>query len=367
MAVRLFDPPTESLWPSLTGTANAAPSALLSPLMAAAGLALLEAWEDPLEVNWIVTGRDADWGFVPAQIAPGAHWEDNIYPGDRDRLRIFLETPGTSASPRSVDYRLIVGEGELLWVRHWILGRLREPGQRPRQSSALMLIPEQKRLEWECLRVSERERNRIGQELHDDLCQVLAGVGFMMQVVERRARKTDPLLAAEIDDLSTQLFQATDRARSMAHGLFPARLQFSSVREAFAALATEAKILFRIEVALDVPSDVPAHRAEQVIQLYRVVQEAIGNAVRHGQASLVQISLCRQGRSMTLRIVDNGSGFASEPSRPEGIGMHVMQYRAHRLGGTLAFESVVPNGVAAQLTYPVGDTYPPFPSVQLPS
>jgi two-component system CheB/CheR fusion protein len=258
-----------------------------------------------------------------------------------------------------VDYRIIVSEGELLWVRHWTLERGRAAnGGPPRFLILIMPIPEQKHLEWECLRVSERECNRIGQELHDDLCQVLAGLTFMMRVVGQRARSIDATLAAEIEEFNAHLVGATDRVRSMAHGLFPAQLKYSTLRHALTAFAAEARTLFTVEIALSIPRKIPRHTPEMIVHVYRIAQEAVSNAVRHGRATRVSVVLSTNRTGVVMRIRDDGTGLPDEAQRPEGIGMHVMQYRARVLGGALSIENTPPRGVAVCLSYPVSQPAP---------
>ncbi len=332
------------------GVAHGDPATLLEQVMRTARAVLFDTWDEPLELISFHPGASeiGRLGLSDAQIAVGSAWVDNIYPADREGLLAYLQ----QRSPGPVDYRLIVGEGELLWVRHWTLGRVAGRGQRPWIRHMLMPVSEQKHLEWECLRVSERECNRIGQELHDDVCQVLAGLVFMMRVVARRARTLDAGLADEVEELNEHVISATDRVRSMAHGLFPAQLNFATLRDALRAFAAEAKTLFGISILLRVPANVPKHRPEQIIHIYRIVQEAVSNAVRHGQATAVRIALTQRRQQLRLRIEDNGTGFPAVSVRPEGIGLHVMQYRAHVLGGTFELCPLTPRGVAAVLTYP---------------
>lgn len=331
---------------------------LLREVMRMAQVAAVEFSDASLKVA-VVRGGDAEappFGLGAAQVARGTSWYDNVYPSDRERLRAYSNRRG-ARSPGTIDYRLIVGEGELLWVRHRAIdrGASGATGQaNPPGRALIMAIPEQKHLEWECLRVSERECNRIGQELHDDLCQVLAGLTFMMRVVSQRARRLDATLAAEIDELNTEVTGATDRVRSMAHGLFPAQLRYATLRHALTAFASETRTRFKVEIALRLPRKLPRHSAEQIIHVYRIVQEAVSNAVKHGAATAIEIALAPTSAGLVLTVEDDGKGFATATERPEGIGMHVMQYRARALGGALELRPISPRGIAVRLAYPIG-------------
>lgn len=332
------------------------PAALLQHLMSLLDIAVWEAWDQPLELIAFRVGRTAGaataFTLEPEQMAPAAAWAESVHPRDRTRLAGFLASSAVhSGTP--IDYRLIVAEGELLWVRHWLLALTPEANGRNRLYGLLMAIPEQKHLEWECLRVSEHECNRIGQELHDDLCQVLAGLTFKMRVVGQHAAKHAPALIGEIGELDTHLTAATDRVRSMAHGLFPAQLNYASLRHALKEFARQISTRFSVPVELELPAKLPAHTSDQIIHLFRIAQEAASNAVRHGNATAIRLVVAAGPAEVQLTVEDNGRGFPSNAVRPEGIGIHIMQYRAGVLGGRLEFRNLLPQGTAVQLTYPI--------------
>lgn len=327
---------------------------LLQQIMRTAQLAVWEAVDAPLELISLDGGsRERPFDLSSSQTAPGAPWMDSIYPSDRARLRHHLDASRPKRPAKSVDYRLIVGDGELLWVRHWVLRNAASPEGRRHFRGLIMAIPEQKHLEWECLRVSERECNRIGQELHDDLCQVLAGLGFMMRILGQRAQSVAPALASEVEQITVEISGATDRVRSMAHGLFPAQLKYATLDQALTAFAAEARTRFRIKLTFNLPRHVPEHSPEQIIHVYRIIQEAVSNAVRHGGATAVIVTLSPASGAMRLTITNNGKGLPVGTARPEGIGMHVMQYRARALGGSLSFKTLAHRCVIVEVDYPL--------------
>ncbi len=327
---------------------------LLGKLLPAARLTLWEAVGTPLELVSLQFGDTAQPALElePNQCAPGTLWESNIHPADRAAAAEFFHASGPAHPDKHIDYRLIVGGGDLLWVRHGLIHRTRLPDGRLRAVGIIMPIPEQKQLEWECLRISERECNRVGQELHDDLCQVLAGVAFMMHVLGERASRIAPEIGSEIRELTSQVQGATDRVRAMAHGLFPAQVSFSSLREALTQLARQSRTRFGIEFDLELPRRIPPHSPEQIVHVYRICQEAATNAVRHGGTATIRLALAVSGSLIHVVVEDRGRGFPSHATRPEGIGLHVMQYRARVLGGTIKFGHAVAAGAAVQLSYP---------------
>lgn len=329
-------------------------SGLLTQIMPLMRLAVWEAWDDPLELIALQFGASDHPALPlePSQAEPGAAWNENIYPGDRASVRAFLDAPESVRGASAVDYRLIVADGDLIWVRHWLLRRTPRSEGRSRLLGVLLPITEQKQLEAEYLRVGEQERNRIGQELHDDLGQVLGGMAFMIQALSRRAAKTAPVLSPDIEELNAQVAGVTERVRWMAHGLFPVRLQHATLSDALNDFAAQTRVRFPVCFALELPRQLPPHSPEQILHLYRIAQEAVSNAVRHGGATCIRLALKASPGWLKVDIEDDGRGFPATPMRPEGIGLPNMQYRARMLGGTIQFENLTPKGAGVYLQYP---------------
>lgn len=304
---------------------------------------------DPGRSGLPVFTLEAEVGTQPDGVTG---WLRFVCPLDRANWIAFVDAFERVPAPRALEYRMVLANGELLWVRHWLLERVERAGQ-PRHRGALTAIPAEKRLEWECLRVSERERSRVGQELHDDLCQVLTGLGYMLQVLARRVTSADPRLQGDFSELSQQIVGALERTRCMAHGLFPAKLQDTTVREALQHLAQEMKTRFELAMELEAPPELPHHSPEQVVQVFRVVQEAASNAVKHGAATALRVAMEVEPGRMRVSVIDNGSGFPVEAARSEGIGLHIMNYRARMLGGTLTLNNGAGKGAVVRLEYPV--------------
>jgi signal transduction histidine kinase len=329
---------------------------LLDAIMPTLKAGIWEAANDSLRLISLNFGRTERPILTIAKdrLQEGVCWSDFVCPLDKERVKNFLGKASSAGGRKAVEYRIIVGNGELLWVRHHVLQRIQAPDGQIILRGLITAIHEQKHLEWECLRVSERECNRIGQELHDDLCQVLAGLSYMMQVLARRTAKVDPALGTEIDELNVHVSDAVKRTRSMAHGLFPAQLNYATLRHALKEFVRQMKDRFPVVITLDLPRNLPAHSPEQIIHLYRIAQEAVSNSVRHGNAKAIKIAATVQPNSIRFSVEDNGKGLPVLSARPEGIGMHVMCYRARILGGDIDFTNNPPNGAVVQLSYPIG-------------
>lgn len=278
-----------------------------------------------------------------------SEWLNYIHPLDKTRVSsAFVQV---TRVPFSIDYRLVDVNGEPVWVRHSLLS-LHKQGSLVIGNGFVRNIQVEKELELESLRISEREQNRIGQDLHDDLCQVLAGVSCLMRVEEGRLASKVPEEVPYITELNQQIVDAMHRTRALTHGLFPGKIQIADVRGALLELVSQVKARFQIEVKTDFVGRFPHHSSHQIIQVYRLAQEAISNAIKHGHATCIKIRLEARHANMYLSIIDNGSGLNQSEPAEKGVGHHIMQSRTRSLGGALEIRNGPDRGVIVSLTYP---------------
>lgn len=261
-----------------------------------------------------------------------ACWLAGVFPSDLTRLRQAAGSVGTGPG-LPVEYRLVTEDAGVVWVRHWFSVR---PGASAGElEGTIQVVDEQKALEAECIRVCERERATIGQELHDDVCQLLAGLAAMMRALDRKIHSAESDAHVAIGELIELLVAGMGRARSLAHGLVLLRLGDGSSVSALSGLAKDCAARFKIEVPVRFSRSMPAHDPDQLTHIYRIAQEAIGNAVNHGRASRVDLHFRAVGRKVRLTVRDNGSGIPAKELRPVGLGLHIMSYRASSLGGMM--------------------------------
>jgi PAS domain S-box-containing protein len=209
-------------------------------------------------------------------------------------------------------------------------------------------------LEREILAISEREQRRLGQDLHDDLCQQLAGIEFLSQRLANDLALESPAGAAQAKEIALMVQRAMTQTRELARGLSPVRLKAEGLAEALRELAAGTRKVFGCDCRLrcDRPVRVPDHIV--AIHLYRIAQEAVSNAVRHGQARCIELSLTAKGRSVTLAVNDNGAGIPHKPPQQNGMGLRIMSYRAEVIGGTLIVERDPRGGTSVICTVPAG-------------
>jgi len=277
------------------------------------------------------------------------HWEEAIHPLDKNRVKDLFT--GLNQFPATVDYRLVAADGAIAWVRHTIIKIVRA-GRQILFRGFVRDIQCEKELELESLRVSEREQNRIGQDLHDDLCQVLAGVSCLMRVAEGRLASKVPEEVAGLNEINQQIIEAMHRTRALTHGLFPGKIQIADVRGALLELVTQVRARFQVEVKTTFIGRFPHHSSNQVIQIYRLAQEAISNAIKHGHATCIDVRLEAHPTKMLLSILDNGTGLSHAKPDEKGVGLHIMKYRTNTLGGDLTIKNAPGQGVIVTLQYP---------------
>jgi two-component system sensor kinase FixL len=202
-------------------------------------------------------------------------------------------------------------------------------------------ITDRKRLEQEILEISDRERQRLGQDLHDGLCQHLAGIELMSQVLEQKLAPKSKADAARVAEIAGHVREAIGQTRLLARGLFPVTLESEGLKSALEELAVNTEKIFGIKCRLVSRGEMKLFDLAAATHLYRIAQEAVSNAFKHGKAKEVTLELDFEPERVSLSVRDNGMGFSREAAKNKGMGLRIMRYRAGMLGGTLAVE---PNG-----------------------
>lgn len=201
-------------------------------------------------------------------------------------------------------------------------------------------------LQRQMMEVSEKEQRRIGQDLHDSLSQQLGGIAFMGQVLLEKLKKIGLKEAQDMEKLVVHLQNALTHTRDLAKGLYPT-LSDGGLRAALDELAVAVGELFAVKVTVQCEPGVNVSDVTTTVHLYRIVQEALNNAMRHGQATRVAIRLFRKNGATVLTVADNGAGFPEKPNR-KGIGLNIMEYRAWSIGASLEIETHKGRGVVVK-------------------
>lgn len=200
-------------------------------------------------------------------------------------------------------------------------------------------ITERKRLEREILEISNREQRRIGHDLHDGICQLLAGIAFMSENLADVLDEKRVLESSQAERISVLINNAISQTRSVARGLFPVRLEENGLASALEELAANSSELFKLNCRFVSRQLPPRVENEIALHLYYIALEAVANAAKHGKAREIVISMEPAKDRYMLSVQDDGAGFKTDGPPPTGMGIRIMQYRARVIGSTLSLES----------------------------
>ena len=213
-------------------------------------------------------------------------------------------------------------------------------------------ISERKQMEREIVQISDWERTRIGQDLHDILGQQLTGLAYLSQTLarswEKQSKKETDRATAQI---ATELRRAVEMVRQVAHGLAQMAPEPDGLADALRkmVLRTQQNSGVTCELQLDAKLMVPDRPT--AAHLFLLAQEAVTNAVRHGQARQIVVRLARVDGQGNLTVLDNGVGMPV--ALPAGLGLGIMQYRANLIGGTLTIGRAEGSGTHVMCRFPL--------------
>ena len=222
--------------------------------------------------------------------------------------------------------------------------------QRDSSRAQLELSERLRAMERELIGVSEREQVRIGRDLHDGLCQYLVAIAYTAGLLKHDLEKEASGKAATAGEIADLLQDAVVRTRDLARGLSPVDSDVDGLASALEELASRTTKLTGVSCFLIYPKSVSIPDNAQAIHLYRIAQEAVGNAVKHSHARSVIIALESTEHELSLRVSDDGIGFDPAKVEKRGMGLNTMHYRAHAAGGHLDIEPNSPTGTVIMCT-----------------
>jgi signal transduction histidine kinase len=206
-------------------------------------------------------------------------------------------------------------------------------------------ITERKNLEQEILDISEQERRRLGIEIHDDLGQLLTGIGFMAEELAQTLGKKGLKLEAERVNLMANLIaDATKKARNLSQSFYPVELESVSFASTLTALALRTEEMYDVRCVVQIGEPIDILSKASILSLYHIVREAVSNAVRHASPTRIDINVTLERDLLLVSVKDDGSLKPQTLSRSEGIGRRIMQYRADLLSATLDSSHVAGRG-----------------------
>jgi PAS domain S-box-containing protein len=211
-------------------------------------------------------------------------------------------------------------------------------------TGAAMDVTERKRLEEEILHISELEQRRIGQDLHDGICQSLTGIELKTQSLAHSLEKKAKGSVAQVEEIAGHVRDVIAQTRSLARSLSPFILESEGLTSALGELAANAGKLFHVKCVFESDGMVAISDQTTATHLYRIAQESVTNAVKHGKASVIEISLGRQNDKIVLTVSDNGIGLKAPSGEGSGMGLRIMRYRAGLIGAALLVQTQTKGG-----------------------
>ena len=212
---------------------------------------------------------------------------------------------------------------------------------------------ERRQLQDEVLRISEAERARIGEDLHDDLGQQLAGIWCLSLALQKDLEARSSPEATDAARISGYLSQSLALTRSLARGLHPVAPEPGGLMAALTELAERSSKMFKVRCRLVCRHRVDIHDPAMATHLYRIAQEAVTNACKHGHAKHIHIALSTTSKRLKLSISDDGRGVPKpDDAGNGGMGIRLMNFRAESLGGSLVFHWKPGGGSRVTCTVP---------------
>jgi PAS domain S-box-containing protein len=268
----------------------------------------------------------------------GRNFLDFVAPEQRASARQWLGRLLQGAAMSDVEWDVIAASGDRIKLE--ISARLIEQNGGPLEIEGIARdITERKRLEREILEISNREQRRIGHDLHDGVCQQLAGIAFLTSTLAEELAEEGAGAAAQAEKISVMINEAIDQTRGVARGLFPVRLDEKGLIAALDELAANSSEVFKIRCNFVVEGPPLTVENEIALHLYYIVLEAVANAAKHSGAACVDITLQPAGDRWLLSIRDDGSGFSLPVRNQDGMGLRILHYRARVIGATLNLQT----------------------------
>jgi PAS domain S-box-containing protein len=286
-----------------------------------------------------------------------------IHPEDRGRVApVVAPRVGGRVPDESVEYRVVLADGSIRHLLSNVANRVTDEHGNVRQLSGVLHdITARKRAEEEVRRIGEEERQRIAADLHDGVLQELAGTSYLVAALQRELEVEGHPLTPKAARIKRAIEEMIDHTRRAALAMDPTVPGGSglvgALRQLTETLAGTHGVACPFEQSESVAIDDPV----AANHLYRIAQEAMLNALRHGRATRVTVRVTDEDGQVCLAVLDDGCGLPAEVSSAPGMGLHVMRYRANVIGGKLRIQARAGGGTEVLCCVTRPSSAPPIP------
>jgi PAS domain S-box-containing protein len=275
------------------------------------------------------------------------------HPGDIAESRRLFRRIVTKAEPYQLEKRYRRKDGSFLWVSVSASPLRDAKGKTQSAVSVVLDITDQKKaqailedrargLEGEILAISDREQRRLGQDLHDSLCQHLTAIAFMARSVALRLKKHRVIEVEHIDKIAELINDGVTEARTIARGLHPVEMEPPGLLTALATLVKQPH--WPVRCRLEADEEISVQDSTVALHLYRIAREALINANKYSRAREIIVRMRRSASGIELSVIDDGVGIPPDSPAGSGMGFHIMQYRARSIGARLEIKPIKPHG-----------------------
>ncbi len=261
----------------------------------------------------------------------------------------------TAAEPLAgCELRAVLADGRVCWQEWNFRAVSDELGKILDYQGVGRDVTQRKELERRLLHAQEQEQLRLGRELHDGLCQELKALEMEAALLEDTCREGGAAAADRATMLGERLNQAVRSASGIARGLLPVGMDAQGFAPALSDLVAGLRRIHRVRIHADIQADLLPGNEEQALHLFRIAQEALGNALRHAQPAEIRLFWGLVDGQAVLEIQDDGVGLGAGAATcgPQGLGLNVMRSRAQALGGQLEVRSPSGEGVRVAMRIP---------------
>ena len=213
---------------------------------------------------------------------------------------------------------------------------------------------ERRILEDALIESSERERQSVGQELHDGVCQQITGVMLQCKVLEKALAEGKPVDPDRFRIITAMLDGSLGQAHDLARGLSPGALSAEALVPSLKDLARRTRETFEVDCEVEAQTGGAGLEPAAATHLYRIAQEAVVNALKHGRPRQILLRLVARGDMLTLEVRNDGRPLGIPARSRDGMGLRIMRYRCEQLGGTLELLPMPVAGVSLCCTVPLG-------------
>ncbi len=272
---------------------------------------------------------------------------DIIHPDFRSRTRDYLESVSYNHNKELFETCLLTKSGNDIYVEVIITPQYKN-GKIYSLRTISRDITARQKAEQRAVKISEDEQRRLGRELHDDIGQDITGIALLSKALEKKVRPGEEEFKKDLQNIINISNRTRKKLRGLAQGLYPAKLEIGGLETALREMAENTEFMHNTACNLLCDPDLGIRKPDE-IHIYRIVQEAVSNAVKHSRAGNIKI-ICRNGQdNVSFSVEDDGIGLGANSHNGEGLGFFIMKNRAKIINAILKINHGKPKGTVIQL------------------